>query len=230
MKTAVETADQKNEIIQLELLATGLPKIHVDDLLVPSKLNNKPDWIESDSIWLNIVALSNLFSDDDLLFHLSDSILSNNEQWKICFEQIQFDSIPNPSERQYSILEKLLIIRILREEYFLQYLHEYLIERFNLNNLKIDEMNFRGVHIMNFPLNLNRSIKSDELLMSQYDFDEYFQMILSKDQGRKISRIDLRTMKNFDELNDENDLYLIENIIDRQTTFSNLIKQIHRKF
>ncbi|CAF4346380.1 unnamed protein product, partial [Adineta steineri] len=119
LKTAVESSDEKSEILQLELLATGLPRVDIQSLSYPSTLTKKPIWIQSDLIWFDIVSLSNLFSQDDQLHHLSESILKNDQQWKTWYDNPQLNSVPNLNNQQFSQIEKLLIIRLLCPEHFI---------------------------------------------------------------------------------------------------------------
>ncbi|CAF3468189.1 unnamed protein product, partial [Rotaria sp. Silwood2] len=114
LKTAVENSDGKSEILQIELLSTGLPRIDLDSLSYSTKVNKKPEWIQSDIIWFDIISLSNLFNEDDLLYHLSEFILSNDQLWKIWYDNPKLNTFPNLNDKQYSQLDKLLIIRLLR--------------------------------------------------------------------------------------------------------------------
>ncbi|CAF4205843.1 unnamed protein product [Adineta steineri] len=80
--------------------------------------------IPSDLIWFDIVSLSNLFSQDDFLHHLLESILKNNQQ--------------------FSQIDILLISRLLCPEHFINALSQYVIEEFDLNTIQINDYNFQA--------------------------------------------------------------------------------------
>lgn len=227
LKTAVENSDGKSEILQIELLATGLPRINVESLSYSSKLNKKPEWIESDLIWFDIVSLSNLFNSDDILYHLSEFILSNDQQWKIWYENPNLNSLPNPNEKTFSQLDKLVIIRLLRPDYLMIALQEYIIEQFDLNNLQINDINFQGVNIINLPSIITKSTTQGEFLINKNDFDNYLENIL-KEKGKKIRQIDCKLIKTIDDINNDYDILFLKNV--HQQTFSHTISQIRRKF
>ncbi|CAF1494409.1 unnamed protein product, partial [Adineta steineri] len=151
LKTAVESSDGKSEILQLELLATGLPRVDIQSLSYPSTLTKKPIWIQSDLIWFDIVSLSTLFNQDDHLHHLSESILENDQQWKTWYDNPQLNSFPNLNNQQFSQIEKLLIIRLLCPEHFINALAQYVVEQFDLNTIQINDFDFQGVNIITLP-------------------------------------------------------------------------------
>jgi hypothetical protein len=226
LKTAVETGDEKSEILQLELLATGLPRVDLDSLSFPSTLSKKPTWMESDLIWFDIVSLSNLFSEDDLLHHLSEFILANDTQWKSWYDNPQLTTFPNETAQQFSLLDKLLIIRLIHPDYLMISLREYVIEQFNLNNIEMNEIDFHGINIITLPSIPVKSIISGEFLINQIDFNHYLDDIL-KTKGKKIYQIDCQFVKTINDLSNDNDLIVLKNIPDQ--SFSSLIKQIRRK-
>ena len=150
LKTAVETGESKSEILQLEFLATGLPRIDLSSLSYPSSLTGKPDWIHSDSVWFDICSLKNLFSEDDVLHNLSDLILTNADQWKSWFLNPQLKTIPNEKDKQFNDLEKLLIIRLLKNDFFEQSLTEYVIEQFLFNYFQNQN---KKIYLIDYELN-----------------------------------------------------------------------------
>ncbi|CAF1291644.1 unnamed protein product [Adineta steineri] len=111
----IKNSDRKSKILQLEFLATCLPRIG----------------IQSDLIWFDIVSLSNLFSQDDFLHHLLESVLKNNQQ--------------------FSQIDILLIIRLLCLEHFINALSQYTIEQFDLNTVQINDYDFQGINIITLP-------------------------------------------------------------------------------
>ncbi|CAF4763175.1 unnamed protein product, partial [Rotaria sp. Silwood1] len=227
LKTAVENSDGKSEILQIELLSTGLPRIEFNSLSsYTTKQNKKPQWIESDMIWFDILSLSNLFNENDLLFNLSEFILSNDQQWNNWYLNPQLNTFPNPNDKQYSQLDKLLIIRLLRPDYLINALHEYVIEQFDLNNLQIDELDLKGIHIINLPSIPVKSIKSGEFLISNIDFENNIENIL-KEKGKKIHIIDCQLTNTYDYTNNDYDILFFKNVHDK--SFSHTIKQIRRQ-
>ncbi|CAF3502703.1 unnamed protein product [Rotaria socialis] len=226
LKTAVENSDGKSEIFQIELLATGLPRINFESLSYSSTLSKKPQWIESDLIWFDIVSLSSLFNQDDLLYHLSEFILLNDQQWKSWYDNPKLNSLPNPNDKQYSLLDKLLIIRLLHPDHLMISLQEYVIEQFDLNNLQINDIQFQGVNIINLPSISVKSSLPGEFLINKIDFDNYLENVL-KETGKKIRQIDCQLIKTIDDINDEYEIIFFKNI--HQKSFSRFIKQIRRQ-
>ncbi|CAF4228248.1 unnamed protein product, partial [Adineta steineri] len=151
LKTAVESSGGKSEILQLDFLVTGLPRVDIQSLSYPSTLTKKPIWIQSDLIWFDIVSLSTLFNQDDHLHHLSESILENDQQWKTWYDNPQLNSFPNLNNQQFSQIEKLLIIRLLCPEHFINALAQYVVEQFDLNTIQINDFDFQGVNIITLP-------------------------------------------------------------------------------
>ncbi|CAF4244680.1 unnamed protein product, partial [Adineta steineri] len=84
LKTAVESSDEKSEILQLKLLAT-----------------------------------------DDHLHPLSESVLKNDQQWKAWYDNLKLNSFSNLDKQQFSPIEKLLIIRLLCPEHYINALSQY---------------------------------------------------------------------------------------------------------
>ncbi len=226
LKTAVESSDGKSEILQLELLATGLPRIDLASLSYPSTLSERPKWIETDLIWFDIVSLKNLFNEDDLLHHLSEFILSNDQQWNIWYQNPQLNSFPNAKDQQFSSLDKLLIIRLLRPEHFMILLREYIIEQFDLNNLQITDFDFKGVNIITVPSIPVKSVIPGEFLINKIDFDKHLENLL-KQKGKKIREIDCQFGIQIHDLTDDNELIFLKNV--HEQSFSAIIKQIRRK-
>jgi hypothetical protein len=226
LKTAVENSDGKSEILQLELLATGLPRIDVESLSYPSTLSKKPSWIESDIIWFDIVSLSNLFSEDDPLHHLSEFILSSDQQWKNWYDSPQLSSLPNPNGQQFSQLDKLLIIRLIRPDNLMVSLREYVIEQFDLDNVQMNDIDFQGINIVTLPSIPVKSISPGEFLINKIDFDHRLQKLLSE-KGKKVREIDCQFVKTIQDLNENNDIILLKNV--HEPSFSAVIKQIRRK-
>lgn len=226
LKTAVESSDVKSEILQLELLATGLPRIDLTSLSFPSTLSKKPNWLESDIIWFDIVSLSNLFSDDDLLHHLSEFILSNDQQWNNWYDNPQLNTLPNPNDQQYSQLEKLLIIRLIRPDYLMISLREYVIEQFDLNNIQMNDLDFQGVNIVTLPSIPVKSVIPGEFLMNKIDFDNHLENLL-KEKGKKLREIDCQFSTQITDLTNDNELIFLKNVYEQ--SFSSIIKQINRK-
>ncbi|CAF4106350.1 unnamed protein product, partial [Adineta steineri] len=225
LKTAVESSDGKSEILQLELLATGLPRVDIQSLSYPSTLTKKPIWIQSDLIWFDIVSLSNLFSQDDQLHHLSESILKNDQQWKTWYDNPQLNSFPNLNNQQFSQIEKLLIIRLLCPEHFIYALAQYVVDQFDLNTIQITDFDFQGVNIITLP---NIPVKSripGEFLINNFDFHVYLEDIL-KTKGKKINQIDCQFTNIVYDLTD-NDIVYLKNV--HQSSFATLIKQIRSK-
>ncbi|UJR11505.1 hypothetical protein I4U23_015686 [Adineta vaga] len=227
LKTAVETGDGRSEILQLEFLATGLPRIDIQSLSSPSTLSQKPKWIESDLIWFDLISLSNLFSEEDLLYHVSDTILKNDQQWKNFYDNPSLNSFPNINGKQLSQLDKLVILRLLHPDYFIIALREYVIEQFDLNNLQNNENDFQGVHIVNLPSIPVKSIQPGEFLMNQIDFDRYLGDLL-KSKGKKVREIDCLFVNSIFDSGDGADFIYLKNI-HLSASAPTLIKQICRQ-
>ncbi|CAF5111354.1 unnamed protein product, partial [Rotaria sp. Silwood1] len=166
------------------------------------------------------------FNENDLLFNLSEFILSNDQQWNNWYLNPQLNTFPNPNDKQYSQLDKLLIIRLLRPDYLINALHEYVIEQFDLNNLQIDELDLKGIHIINLPSIPVKSIKSGEFLISNIDFENNIENIL-KEKGKKIHIIDCQLTNTYDYTNNDYDILFFKNVHDK--SFSHTIKQIRRQ-
>lgn len=226
LKTAVETGESKSEILQLEFLATGLPRIDLSSLSYPSSLTGKPDWIYSDSVWFDICSLKNLFSEDDVLHNLSDLILTNADQWKSWFLNPQLKTIPNEKDKQFNDLEKLLIIRLLKNDFFEQSLTEYVIEQFHLDKSPMNESQFQGINFITIPLIPVKSTVWGEFLVNKIDFEQflfnYFQ-----NQNKKIYLIDYELNPSIDDLTDQYNLIFIKNI--QPSTIISFLKQIRRQ-
>ena len=226
LKTAVESADGKNEILQLEFLSSGLPKIDSRSLAYPSKFSSKPSWIESDMIWFDIISLRNLFNENDSLYNLSEAILSNDQPWNDWYRNPRLNSIPNPKGQEYSPIERLLIVRLLHPNYFVNFLREYLIEQFNLNQTIINDYDFSGTNLVTIPSIPVKSIRPGEFLANQIDFNQVLENILL-DNRRKVRQIDCQFVKEITDLNNDQDIVLLKNLSQEQ--FSSMIKQIRRK-
>ncbi|CAF1148393.1 unnamed protein product [Adineta ricciae] len=228
LKTAVDTTtDGKSDVLQLEFLATGLPRIDSQSLTYPSTLNGKPKWISSDLVWFDIVSLTNLFNNEDLLYHLSDIIQKNDQQWKTFYDNPSLNSVPTSNGKSFSQLDKLVIIRILRPDYFIVALRDYVIEQFDLNNLQNDENDFQGVHIVNLPLIPVKSITPGEFLVNQIDIDHYLGNHL-KSKGKKVREIDCLFVNTIFDSGDECDLIYLKNI-HQASIAPTLIKRICRQ-
>jgi hypothetical protein len=160
------------------------------------------------------------------LHHLSEFILSNDQQWKNWYDNPQLSSFPNPNGKQFSQLDRLLIIRLIRPDNLMIALREYVIEQFDLNNVQTNDTDFQGVNIVTLPSIPVKSIIPGEFLMNKTDFDHYLGDLL-KGKGKKFREIDCEFMKTVSDLSDDNDLILLKNVHD--PSFSSVIKQIRRK-
>ena len=220
LKTAVESSDGKNEILQLEFLSSGLAKVDRRSL----RFSTKPSWIESDSIWFDLISLKNLFNENDSLYHLSDLILSNDQTWNDWYKNPRFNSIPNPKDQQFSSIEKLLIVRLLHPNHFLNTLREYLIEEFHLNQILVNKFDFSGINIVTIPSIPVKSIHCGEFLVNEIDLNKHLEKIL----GEKVRSIDCQLINEIPSLTNDQQIILLKNISEEK--FSSIIKQIRRMF
>ena len=226
LKTAVESSDGKNEILQLEFLSSGLPKIDSRSLMYPSKFSSKPTWIESDLIWFDIISLRNLFNENDSLYNLSETILANDQPWNNWYRNPHLNSIPNPKDQEYSPVERLLIVRLLHPNYFVNFLREYLIEQFNLNQIIMNEYDFSGINLVTIPSIPVKSIQPGEFLANQIDFNKTLENMLI-DKRKKVRQIDCQLIKEIVDLNNDQDIILLKNLPQEKSSL--MIKQIRRK-
>jgi hypothetical protein len=105
-------------------------------------------------------------------------------------------------------------------------LREYAIEQFDLNNIQINDIDFKGVNIVTVPCIPVKSITPGEFLMNKIDFDHHLENLL-KEKGKKVREIDCQFGKQISDLNDGNDLIFLKNV--HEQAFSSVIKQIRRK-
>jgi hypothetical protein len=123
-------------------------------------------------------------------------------------------------------LDKLLTVRLIHPEYFMILLREYVIEQFDLNNLQITDIDFKGVNIITVPVIPVKSMISGEFLINKIDFDKQLENIL-KEKGTKIREIDCQFGTQINDLTDDNNLIFLKNV--QEQSFSAIIKQIRRK-
>jgi hypothetical protein len=105
-------------------------------------------------------------------------------------------------------------------------LREYVIEQFDLNNLQITDIDFKGVNIITVPVIPVKSMISGEFLINKIDFDKHLENIL-KEKGTKIREIDCQFGTQINDLTDDNNLIFLKNV--QEQSFSAIIKQIRRK-
>ncbi len=123
-------------------------------------------------------------------------------------------------------MDKLLTVRLIHPEYFMILLREYVIEQFDLNNLQITDIDFKGVNIITVPVIPVKSMISGEFLINKIDFDKQLENIL-KEKGTKIREIDCQFGTQINDLTDDNNLIFLKNV--QEQSFSAIIKQIRRK-
>ncbi|CAF0871195.1 unnamed protein product, partial [Didymodactylos carnosus] len=167
IKTASPSESSASNALELELLATGLPAIDTEALNFPSI--KKPQWLD-ESKWFDLCSLTQLFSDQDLLGQLSRVIMTNeieSKQWEEWYDEPQTKTIPNlkinGEEKVLNEFEKLLLIRILRPDYYLLSLTDYVFKEFNLREMTIDIKLFndeqKSCVIVNLPdMNVDASL------------------------------------------------------------------------
>jgi hypothetical protein len=106
-------------------------------------------------------------------------------------------------------------------------LREYVIEQFDLNNIQINDLDFKGVNIVTLPSIPVKSIIPGEFLINQTDFNDHLENIF-KGKGKKTREIDCQFETPINDLTDNNsDLLVLKNVHDQ--SFSSVIKQIRRK-
>jgi hypothetical protein len=105
-------------------------------------------------------------------------------------------------------------------------LREYVIEQFDLNNLQITDIDFKGVNIITVPVIPVKSVIPGEFLINKIDFDKDLENIL-KEKGKKIHEIDCQFGTQINDLTDDNQLILLKNI--QVQSFAAIIKQIRRQ-
>ena len=128
LRTALESVEQTSEILQMELLVSGSPQVDRRSLNSTFASTAKPRWLESDVVWFGIVSLPSLFSGDDVLHHLCQWIIADDDKWREFYLHPQLNSLPRWQDRPVSSLDQLLIIRLLRPDRLLDALADYLVD------------------------------------------------------------------------------------------------------
>lgn len=231
LKTADENVGStKSEILQLEILGTGLNKIDLKHFRSGSSLPKKPSWISSDLIWFDVLSLKNLFEIDDSLSHLSDLILSNENQWKSFYQSGKREEIPRIDQNEFSLLDQFVIIRLLRSDVFRSEMRKYLLEYFHLDQIELKDFQLKNLQIVTIPSIRLKSIDRDEYLLNQIDFDEFLNEKYLNSKG-KICSIDCQLIDSIEEIPsidfDQFQMIFLKNVPNQ--SFGQLVKQIQRK-
>jgi hypothetical protein len=191
LRTALESDGQKSEILQMELLVSGLAKVDRRSLNSTSGSKTKPHWLESDVVWFDIVSLSNLFSADDVLHHLCQWMISDEDKWREFYLHPQLNSLSRWQDRPVSSLDRLLIIRLLRPDRLLDALTDYLVDRFTLAKILSRSPSFDHVNIVTLPSLAVQCKGYGDYLINQIDFDRVLVDLVQRG-GRRVRQIDCR--------------------------------------
>ena len=191
LRTALESDEQKSEILQMELLVGGLAKVDRRSLNSTSASKAKPRWLESDVVWFDIVSLSSLFSADDVLHHLCQWIIADDDKWRQFYLHPQLNSLPRWQDRPVSSLDQLLIIRLLRPDRLLDALTDYLVDRFTLAKILSRPPSFDHVNIVTVPSLAAQCRCDGDYLINQIDFDRVLVDLVQRG-GRRVRQIDCR--------------------------------------
>lgn len=221
-----ENAANKSEILQLEILATGLPQIDRQSLLYPSRLAAKPLWMTSDVLWFDIYSLKNLFHSDDSLSHLSELVLGNEADWQGWMDNPRLSTVPSTEKYPWSDLDRFVLLRLFRPDQLMFELREYLIVYFHLNDLQIKDFNRKGIHIVNIPSIPMKSVRPGEDLKNCLDFDRFLEESFQS-KGKKVKQVDCQITETVPEITDPNELIYFKHLPDQR--FSPLIKHLRRK-
>ena len=226
LRTALDSDEQKSEILQMELLVSGLRKVDRRLLNSTSSSKAKPRWLESDIVWFDIVSLSSLFSVDDVLHHLCQWMLSDEDKWREFYLHPQFNSLARWQDRPVSSLDQLLIIRLLRPDRLLDALTDYLIDRFTLATILSRPPSFDHVNIVTLPSLAVQCRYYGEYLINQIDFDRVLVDLVQR-SGRRIRQIDCRLDQPVKEKETEMDKS--ELIVWKNVSRPSLIKELIRE-
>lgn len=155
IKTAVQednpSSENKNELLQLEILATGLPKLDDRTVRRLSSYPDKPRWIKSDLTWFYVLSMKSLFHEDEFLHKLSDLMINDEQRWMKFCSSPAADLSSEKKDFNLSEVEQLIVVRLLRPDLFVATVHRYLIERFSLDKLVVRQGKSRAVEIQNLP-------------------------------------------------------------------------------